>query len=64
MSLVMEQIRELADIIGPRPATTDAESRAADHIEDTMRAYGSTWSGRSSTARVLTAARRSCMDCC
>jgi len=40
MSLVMEQIRELADIIGPRPATTDAESRAADHIEDTMRAYG------------------------
>lgn len=40
MSLVMEQIRELAEIIGPRPATTDAESRAADHIEDTMRAYG------------------------
>ncbi|HHJ99514.1 MAG TPA: hypothetical protein ENN10_06150, partial [Actinobacteria bacterium] len=40
MSLVMEQIRELADTIGPRPATTDAESRAADHIEDTMRSYG------------------------
>lgn len=40
MSLVMEQIRELAETIGPRPATTDAESRAADHIEDTMGAYG------------------------
>lgn len=38
MSQVMEHIRELAEVIGPRPATTDAEAQAADYIEDVFRA--------------------------
>jgi hypothetical protein len=33
MSQVMDHVRELADVIGPRPACTDAEARAADYIE-------------------------------
>lgn len=40
MSQVMEHVRELADIIGPRPAATDAEANAADYIEDVFRARG------------------------
>lgn len=40
MSQLLEHVRELADEIGPRPATTDAEARAADHIERVMRARG------------------------
>jgi len=40
MSQVMEHVRQLADVIGPRPATTDAEAKAADYIEDVFRARG------------------------
>ncbi len=40
MSQVMEHVRQLAEVIGPRPATTDAEARAADYIEDVLAARG------------------------
>ncbi|MRR11214.1 hypothetical protein EG835_01705, partial [bacterium] len=40
MSQVMDHVRELADVIGPRPACTDAEARAADYIEGIFRARG------------------------
>jgi hypothetical protein len=40
MSEVAQYLNELADTIGPRPATTDAEAQAADYIEETMRARG------------------------
>lgn len=40
MSQLAEHVRELAEVIGPRPATTDAEARAADYIERVMRARG------------------------
>ena len=40
MSQVMEHIHQLAGVIGPRPATTDAEASAADYIEDVFRARG------------------------
>ncbi|MCX8007609.1 MAG: M28 family peptidase [Coriobacteriia bacterium] len=40
MSQPLDHVRELADTIGPRPATTDAEARAADYIERAMRARG------------------------
>ena len=40
MSDVAQYLHELADTIGPRPATTDAEAQAADYIEETMRSRG------------------------
>ena len=40
MSQVMEHVHQLAEVIGPRPAATDAEASAADHIEDVFRARG------------------------
>ncbi|MHB1323872.1 MAG: hypothetical protein ACYC6J_04445 [Coriobacteriia bacterium] len=40
MPQVMDHVRELADVIGPRPACTDAEARAADYIEEAFRARG------------------------
>lgn len=40
MSQVMEHIERLADSIGPRPATTDAEAQAADYIEEVFSARG------------------------
>ncbi len=40
--MVMEHIRQLATVIGPRPATTDAEASAADYIEGVFRAQGLT----------------------
>jgi len=40
MSQVMEHVRQLAEVIGPRPAATDAEANAADYIEDVFRARG------------------------
>lgn len=40
MSQVMEHVNQLAEVIGPRPAATDAEANAADYIEDVFRARG------------------------
>lgn len=40
MSQVMEHVNQLADTIGPRPATTDAEAQAADYIEGVFTAHG------------------------
>ncbi len=40
MSEAFQYVRELADRIGPRPATTDAESEAADYIQGVMSARG------------------------
>jgi len=40
MPEAFQYVRELADEIGPRPATTDAEAEAADYIEDVMRSRG------------------------
>lgn len=40
MSEAIRHVRELADRIGPRPATTDAEAQAADYIEDVFRSHG------------------------
>jgi hypothetical protein len=37
MSQVTEHLAAIADVIGPRPATTDAEARAADYIEGVFR---------------------------
>jgi len=40
MSQVMEHVHQLAEVIGPRPAATDAEANAADYIEGVFRARG------------------------
>ncbi|MDH4139246.1 MAG: M28 family metallopeptidase [Coriobacteriia bacterium] len=40
MPEVDQYLHALADDIGPRPATTDAEAAAADYLEDVMRARG------------------------
>lgn len=40
MPEVMEHVRQLAEVVGPRPAATDAEANAADYIEDAFRARG------------------------
>lgn len=40
MSQVMEHVHQLAEVIGPRPAATDAEASAADYIEEVFRARG------------------------
>lgn len=40
MSQVMDHIRELSSVIGPRPATTDAEARAAEYIEGVFKSSG------------------------
>ncbi len=42
MSEIATHLRALARTIGPRPATTDAEARAADYIEGVMAARGLT----------------------
>lgn len=39
MPIATEHLHRLADGIGPRPATTDAEAEAADYIEDVFRAH-------------------------
>ncbi len=39
MSQATEHLRYLADTIGPRPATTDAEAEAADYIESVFRRH-------------------------
>ncbi len=40
MSEAIQYVRELADRIGPRPATTDSEAQAAEYIEDVFAARG------------------------
>jgi hypothetical protein len=40
MSEVATYLHELADHIGPRPATTDTEAQAADYLQGVMRAKG------------------------
>ncbi|MHB1341309.1 MAG: M28 family peptidase [Coriobacteriia bacterium] len=40
MPELTEHLHHLADTIGPRPATTDAEALAADYIEGVMRGRG------------------------
>lgn len=40
MPEAIQYVRELADRIGPRPATTDAEAEAADYIQDVFVARG------------------------
>lgn len=40
MSQVMEHVQQIAGVIGPRPAATDAEARAADYIEGVFDARG------------------------
>lgn len=40
MSHVMDHVRELSSVIGPRPATTDAEARAAEYIEGVFKSHG------------------------
>lgn len=40
MSQVMEHARQLAGVIGPRPAATDAEASAADYIEGVFQSRG------------------------
>jgi len=40
MPEAIQYVRELADRIGPRPATTDAEAEAADYIQDVFAARG------------------------
>ncbi|KAF0209485.1 MAG: hypothetical protein FD171_210 [Actinobacteria bacterium] len=40
MSQLMEHVQQLADTIGPRPATTDAEAQAAEYIEGVFRERG------------------------
>ncbi len=40
MSQLTEHVRQLADVIGPRPATTDAEAQAAEYIEGVFRERG------------------------
>jgi hypothetical protein len=40
MSQATEHLHQLATVIGPRPATTDAEAEAADYIESVFRDRG------------------------
>jgi hypothetical protein len=40
MAEAFQHVRELADRIGPRPATTDAEADAADYISDVFTVHG------------------------
>ena len=40
MSQATEHLHQLATVIGPRPATTDAEAEAADYIESVFRQRG------------------------
>lgn len=40
MPQLIEHVQHLADVIGPRPATTDAEVEAANYIDDVFRARG------------------------
>jgi hypothetical protein len=40
MSQATEHLHQLATVIGPRPATTDAEAEAADYIESVFREHG------------------------
>ena len=40
MPEAFQYVSELADRIGPRPATTDAEAEAADYIQDVFAAHG------------------------
>jgi len=40
MSQLIEHVQHLADTIGPRPATTDAEAQAAEYIEGVFRERG------------------------
>jgi len=40
MAETMQHVSALADEIGPRPATSDAESRAASYIESVFVARG------------------------
>jgi len=40
MSQLTEHVHQLADTIGPRPATTDAEAQAAEYIEGVFRERG------------------------
>jgi len=40
MSQATEHVHQLATVIGPRPATTDAEAEAADYIESVFRSRG------------------------
>ena len=40
MAEMMQHLTALADEIGPRPATTDAESRAAAYVESVFVARG------------------------
>ena len=40
MSGEMSHVIELAEGIGPRPATTDAEAKAADYIQGVFGARG------------------------
>ena len=40
MAEIMQHLTALADEIGPRPATSDAESRAADYITSVFVARG------------------------
>lgn len=40
MPEAFQYVSELADRIGPRPATTDAEAEAADYIQDVFTAHG------------------------
>jgi hypothetical protein len=40
MSQATEHLHRLATVIGPRPATTDAEAEAADYIESVFRGHG------------------------
>ncbi|MHB9004243.1 MAG: M28 family peptidase [Coriobacteriia bacterium] len=40
MSEAVQYVRELADRIGPRPATTDTEAQAAAYLEDVFAARG------------------------
>ena len=39
MSQALEHLHHLADTIGPRPATTDAEAEAADYVESVFRQH-------------------------
>lgn len=40
MTQLSEYLHQLAEVIGPRPATTDAEAQAADYIQDVFETRG------------------------
>jgi hypothetical protein len=40
MGTLMSHVEQLADVIGPRPATTDAEERAATYIREIFESHG------------------------